>query len=53
MLLPIGLLAGMPAIVLAIIGRSFTFWQLCLAMPDLMILVAVAAGRSTRPVRSG
>lgn len=42
-LLPAGLLTGIPALVLAITDRSFTFWQLCLAMPDIMIFLAVAA----------
>lgn len=43
LLLPVVLLAALPAIVRLVAGRSFTFWQLCLAMPDLVILLAVAA----------
>jgi CubicO group peptidase (beta-lactamase class C family) len=43
LLLPVVLLAALPAIVRLAAGRSFTFWQLCLAMPDLVILLAVAA----------
>jgi hypothetical protein len=43
LLLPVGLLIGMPALLLVLIDRSFTFWQLCLAMPDLVIFLAVAA----------
>jgi hypothetical protein len=33
LLLSVALLAAMPALLLVILGRSFTFWQLCLAMP--------------------
>lgn len=47
LLLPVVLLVAVPALVLALAGRSFTFWQLCLAMPDVMILVAVAAASGT------
>jgi hypothetical protein len=41
--LPVGLLAALPALVSATTARVFTFWQLCLAMPDVVILLAVAA----------
>jgi CubicO group peptidase (beta-lactamase class C family) len=41
-LIPFALLAALPSILLAVIGRSFTFWQLCLSMPDPMIFVALA-----------
>jgi CubicO group peptidase (beta-lactamase class C family) len=47
LVLPVALLAGMPALLGATIDRSFTFWQLCLAMPDVMILIAVWAASST------
>ncbi len=47
MLLPVGLLAATPALVRAVTDRSFTFWQLCLAMPDVMILLAVTAATGT------
>jgi CubicO group peptidase (beta-lactamase class C family) len=61
LLLPVALLAAMPALLLVSIGRSFTFWQLCLAMPDVMIFLAVlavtgvllAVGRVTVLLRSG
>ncbi|HYH29746.1 MAG TPA: serine hydrolase domain-containing protein [Pseudonocardia sp.] len=43
LVLPVALLAGVPALLTAAIGRSFTFWQLCLAMPDVLVLVAVWA----------
>ncbi|MHA6624613.1 serine hydrolase domain-containing protein [Pseudonocardia sichuanensis] len=43
LLVPAALLAGMPALLGAVIGRSFTFWQLCLAMPDVLVLIAVWA----------
>jgi CubicO group peptidase (beta-lactamase class C family) len=43
LVLPVALLAGMPALLDAAIGRTFTFWQLCLAMPDVMVLIAVWA----------
>jgi CubicO group peptidase (beta-lactamase class C family) len=43
LVLPVALLAGMPALLGAVIGRTFTFWQLCLAMPDAMTLIAVWA----------
>ncbi|HWM01081.1 MAG TPA: serine hydrolase domain-containing protein [Actinophytocola sp.] len=42
LVLPVGLLAAMPALMRLVAGRSFTFWQLCLAMPDPVILLAVA-----------
>ncbi len=42
-LLPVTLLLGMRALVEVLVGRSFTRWQLCLAMPDVMVLVAVGA----------
>jgi hypothetical protein len=41
--LPVALLAGMPTLLGAGIDRSFTFWQLCLAMPDAMILIGAWA----------
>jgi hypothetical protein len=47
LVLPVALLAGMPALLGATIDRSFTFWQLCLAMPDVMVLIAVWAVSST------
>jgi CubicO group peptidase (beta-lactamase class C family) len=47
LVLPVALLAGMPAILGAAIDRSFTFWQLCLAMPDVMVLIAVWAFSGT------
>lgn len=43
LVLPVALLAGMPALLGAAIDRSFTFWQLCLAMPDVVVLIAVWA----------
>jgi len=43
LLVPTALLAGLPALFSALIGRSFTFWQLCLAMPDVMVLITVWA----------
>jgi len=43
LLLPTALLAGLPTLLSALIGRSFTFWQLCLAMPDVVVLIAVWA----------
>jgi CubicO group peptidase (beta-lactamase class C family) len=43
LVLPVGLLAALPALVHLVAGRWFTYWQLCLAMPDPVILLAVAA----------
>jgi hypothetical protein len=43
LVLPVGLLAALPAFVHAAADRVFTFWQLCLAMPDVVVLLAVAA----------
>lgn len=43
MLMPSALLAGMGALVGRITGRSFTFWQLSLAMPDVVILLLMSA----------
>lgn len=43
LVLPVALLAGMPALLGAAIDRSFTFWQLCLAMPDAMVLIGGCA----------
>jgi hypothetical protein len=43
LVLPVGLLAALPALVRAATDRVFTFWQLSLAMPDLVVLLAVAA----------
>jgi CubicO group peptidase (beta-lactamase class C family) len=42
LVLPVGLLAAMPALMRLALGRSFTFWQLCLALPDPVILLATA-----------
>lgn len=61
LVLPVALLVGMPALLGAAIGRSFTFWQLCLAMPDVVVLIAVwalsgvvvAAARTVALVRAG
>ncbi len=47
LVLPVGLLAGLPALISATTGRVFTFWQLCLAMPDVVILLAVTAVTGT------
>lgn len=38
----LALLAELPALIGALIGRSFTYVQLSLAMPDVVILLAVA-----------
>ena len=43
LVLPVGLLAALPAVMRLVTGRSFTSWQLCLALPDPLILLAVAA----------
>jgi CubicO group peptidase (beta-lactamase class C family) len=43
LLLPVGLLIGLVPLVGAAAGRVFTFWQLCLAMPDVVVLLVVAA----------
>jgi CubicO group peptidase (beta-lactamase class C family) len=43
LLLPLGLLLALPALMLALIDRRFTLWQLALAMPDVLVLLAVAA----------
>jgi hypothetical protein len=43
LVLPAVLLPALPALLGLMIGRSFTFWQLCLSMPDVMILLGVAA----------
>jgi len=43
LLLPLGLLLALPALMLALGGRRFTLWQLALAMPDVFVLLAVAA----------
>jgi CubicO group peptidase (beta-lactamase class C family) len=45
--LPVALLAGLVPLISAITGRVFTFWQLCLAMPDAVALLAVAAVTGT------
>ena len=42
-LAPVGLLVALPALLGRLIGRSFTPWQLALAMPDLVVLLAIAA----------
>jgi hypothetical protein len=47
LLLPAAVLAAAPALILALIGRRFTWWQLALAMPDIMIFLAVAAMAGT------
>lgn len=43
LLLPAVLLAALVPLVGLALGRVFTFWQLCLAMPDVVVLVSVAA----------
>jgi CubicO group peptidase (beta-lactamase class C family) len=43
LVVPVALLVAMPALLGAAIGRSFTFWQLCLSMPDAMVLIAAWA----------
>jgi CubicO group peptidase (beta-lactamase class C family) len=43
LLLPVGLLAAVPALVGVAADRSFTVWQLWLAMPDVMIVLTVGA----------
>lgn len=43
LLVPVALLFALPSLLLALIGRRFTLWQLALAMPDVMILLAVGA----------
>ena len=40
--LPAALLVAVPDLLLAGIGRSFTYWQLALAMPDVMVFLGVA-----------
>ncbi len=42
-MVPVALLAGLPALLGSMIGRSFTFWQLCLAMPDVVVPIAAWA----------
>lgn len=43
LILPVVILAGLVELVrVAAAGRVFTFWQLCLAMPDVAVLLAVA-----------
>ena len=43
LVLPVALISGLVPIVSAATGRVFTFWQLSLAMPDAVVLLAVAA----------
>ena len=43
LVLPVALVAGLPALLGSMIGRSFTFWQLCLAMPDVVVPIAAWA----------
>ncbi|WP_433781414.1 serine hydrolase domain-containing protein [Actinomycetospora sp. CA-101289] len=43
LILPAALLAGLVPLISAMTGRVFTFWQLSLAMPDAVALLAVAA----------
>ncbi|GAA4735282.1 serine hydrolase domain-containing protein [Actinomycetospora chibensis] len=43
LVLPAVLLAGLVPLVSATTGRVFTFWQLSLAMPDVVVLLGVAA----------
>ena len=43
LVLPVALITGLVPIVSATTGRVFTFWQLSLAMPDAVALLAVAA----------
>ena len=40
--LPVALLAGLVPLISAMTGRVFTFWQLSLAMPDVVALLAGA-----------
>lgn len=42
-LVPAALLIALPDLLALLIGRSFTFWQLTLAMPDVVVLLTVAA----------
>jgi hypothetical protein len=42
LILPVGVLAGLVELVRVAASRVFTFWQLCLAMPDVVVLLAVA-----------
>lgn len=42
-LVPAALLIALPVLLGLLIGRSFTLWQLSLAMPDVIILLGVAA----------
>jgi CubicO group peptidase (beta-lactamase class C family) len=42
--LPLGLLLALPSLMLTLIDRRFTLWQLALSMPDVVVLLAVAAG---------
>lgn len=43
LVLPVALLVGLVPLISATTGRVFTFWQLSLAMPDAVALLAVAA----------
>ena len=43
LVVPVALLVGLVPLVSATTGRVFTFWQLTLAMPDVVALLAVAA----------
>jgi CubicO group peptidase (beta-lactamase class C family) len=43
LVLPVLLVLGLPRLLRAAIGRSFNLWQLTLAAPDVVILLAVAA----------
>jgi hypothetical protein len=42
LILPVALFAGLVPLISAMTGRVFTFWQLSLAMPDVVALLAVA-----------
>lgn len=46
-LVPAALLIALPALLGLLIGRSFTLWQLGLAMPDVIVLLGVAAATGT------
>ncbi len=43
LLLPVALIAGLVPLISTTIDRVFTLWQLSLAMPDVVVLLAVAA----------
>jgi len=43
LVLPVALITGLVPFISATTGRVFTFWQLSLAMPDVVVLLVVAA----------